>query len=545
MTYSRVLIIGLDGATFDLIDPLIAEAKLPTLARLARLGARGKLRSTVPSHSGPAWSSFATGTGPGKHGIYSFFQRSLTSYTYSPVNSRLVRGETLWQHLGRAGKTVGVMNVPGTFPPTAVNGYMITGMLSPGLDGAFYPPILREEILKQAPDYSVEAITVSDKAEYLKKMYLAIEARKKAALYLMDQHPVDLSVVVFTELDRLQHFFWSDMDPHHPAHDPRAPTELGQAIDMGYIALDQAVNELIEAASTDTLILIISDHGFEGVCKVFYVNKWLAERGYLVLKQRRSGAAAKGARDLLQKIGLWDLARRARNLVPGAAQFRSDNLPYAVDIDWSRTKAAFGPNLGININLQGREPKGIILPGREFEELCQNLTEELEAYIDPESGERIVNKVMRREDVYSGNAVNLAPDLRLMMAKSSAYRGQYAYSPKVSASQSLAYPDKVFGNHAEYGIFMAHGPGVRPGTHLDGAQIIDVAPTVLFAMGLPIPYEMDGRPLIEMFDSTFVQALEKRSHSAVMDSHAIEDVAFDDTEEEQVMDRLRRLGYLE
>jgi len=541
----KVLVIGFDGATFDLIDPLIVEGKLPTFARLVRSGARGRLRSTIPPSSGPAWASFATGMRPGKHGIYSFFQRDYGSYTYPPINSRLIQSETLWQLVSSAGKKAGVVNVPGTFPPTPVNGFMIAGMLSPGLKQAFYPPDLREQVLEQIPDYSVEPLTLADKAEYLEKVKRSIEARKKTALHLLDRYPTDLFVIVFTELDRLQHFFWADMDPNHPAHSPSTSTDLAQAIETGYIVLDQVMEELLEAVGEEVIVFVVSDHGFEGVYKLFCVNKWLADRGFLKLKERRSGSTMQRTKEALQRLGLWKLARRARNLVPKAARLRSENLSYALDIDWERTKAAFGPNLGININLHGREPKGVVLPGQEYEELCDTIRRELESYLDPETGERVVDKVLRREEVHAGDAMELAPDIRLLMAKSSRYRGQYAYSLKVSAPQSLAYPDKIYGNHAEYGIFLACGPGVRAGVQLDGAQIIDVAPTILCAMGLPIPETMDGHPLVEMFDDAFECAQERGRHSAEADSPTDQDAALTEIEEQQVMERLRSLGYLD
>ena len=544
MNSHRVLVIGLDGATFDLIDPLIAEGKLPTLARLVRSGSRSALRSTIPHHSGPAWASFSTGMGPGRHGIYSFFQRAFDSYRYPPVNSTMVRGETLWQLVSRMGRTVGVMNVPGTFPPSSVNGFMITGMLSPGLEQAFYPADLRAQVLEHSPQYSVEVPALSDKVEYLSNVMQSAEARKKAALYLVERFPADLFVVVFTELDRLQHFFWADMDPNHPLHSPSAPADFTRAIETGYIFLDQAVKEIVKAAGEDVIVFLVSDHGFEGVCKLFFVNKWLEDHGYLVLNRRRSGSVLQHSKAALQKLGLWSWARRLGRLAPQSVQLRSENLSYALDIDWERTQAAFGPNLGININLQGREPKGIVSPGQEYERLCNALQAQLESYVDPETGDHVVRKVLRREEVYRGDAVGSAPDLRLVMAESPSCCGRYAYSPKVDASQPLGYSDKVFGNHAEYGIFLACGPGVRAGLQLGDVRIIDVAPTILRAMGLPIPEAMDGRPLSELFDAVSRRD-GKETSSSEEPEPATPDVVFSGKDEEQIIERLRSLGYLD
>jgi len=541
----KVVVIGLDGATFDLIDPWIAEGKLPTLAELLRSGAGGALRSTIPHHSGPAWTSFATGLGPGKHSIYSFFHRDYGSYTYPPVNSRFVRGETLWHLLGRTGKTVGVMNVPGTFPPMPVNGFMITGMLSPNIESAFYPPDLREKVLRQAPEYSVEAIPLADKMAYLDKAKRSIEARTQAALYLLREHSPDLFVAVFTELDRLQHFFWADMDPEHPSHSPETDPELSRAIETGYVALDRAIAALLEAVGEDSIVILMSDHGFEGVYKTFYANRWLMEQGYLMLRDRRSGSAAHRVKGALQKVGLWQLVRKARGRIPQADRFRSENLTYAVDIDWDRTRAAFGPNLGININLQGREPRGIVSPGQEYQDLCSELRHALESWRDPETGGRVVEKVLRREEVYHGDAVELAPDLRLIMARGTLYRGRYAYSPKVVAAGPLAYPDRVFGNHAEFGILVACGPGIRPGARIEGAQIVDVAPTILYAMGLPIPESMDGRPLEALFADGFVPTQEDGAQMMHTSSSFAGESTYSVPEEAQVMERLRSLGYLD
>lgn len=541
----KALVIGLDGATFDLIDPLMAQGKLPTIARLVRGGVRGSLRSTIPHHSGPAWASFATGMNPGKHGVYSFFQRDYDSYTYPPVTSHLVRGETLWQLVSRAGGTVGVVNVPGTFPPRPVNGFMISGMLSPSLKQAFWPAELCEQVLQHAPGYSVEAIPLSDRAEYVEQVGRSIEARKQAALYLLEQYPSDLFVVVFTELDRLQHFFWAEMDPDHPSHSPSTSPQFARAIEEGYIALDQAVQELLEVLDDTVSVFVVSDHGFEGVYKIFYVNSWLADHGYLVLKKGTSGGKVERVKGVLQKLRLWRLARRIWRSIPGVKRFRLKNLSYARDVDWDRTKAAFGPNLGININVQGREPRGIVPPGEEYEELCDALRRELESYVDPETGDRIVARVLRREEIYTGDAVGLAPDLRLLMAKSSVYQGQYAYSPKVGASRTLDQPDGVYGNHAEYGILLACGPEIRAGAQIAGAEMVDVAPTILYALGLSIPEEMDGRPLEGMFSHAFQSTREVSRRAAEGKAPVRDETALTASEEQEVLERLRGLGYVD
>jgi predicted AlkP superfamily phosphohydrolase/phosphomutase len=426
---------------------------------------------------------------------------------------------------------------------------MITGMLSPDLKSACYPEDLYKVIANEVPDYSVEAIPLLDKVEYVHNIRRSIEARTDLSLYLMREYSTDVFVMVFTELDRLQHFFWSDMDSIHPMHSESLP-EIEQAIDAGYIALDNAVSRLLEAVGEETIVLILSDHGFESVFKMFYVNSWLEEHGYLRLKNRQTGSLLASVKKRLQRIGLWKAVRQLGSKVVQMPGLRSGNLSYSMAIDWQHTKAAFGPNLGININVHRREPQGIVSAHEEYESLCYRLQEELESYRDPETGEPVVERVLRREEVYTGEMVEYAPDLRLIMAKSHHYPGQYAYSPKIDPSQVLDYPDKVYGNHAKYGIFIISGRGIRSGLGLQKAEIIDVAPTILRIMGLVVPENMDGRPLSEVFDETGIEQFcsEKQpvdyASAGAFASQSLPDESTD-RQEMQVIKRLRDLGYLD
>jgi predicted AlkP superfamily phosphohydrolase/phosphomutase len=426
---------------------------------------------------------------------------------------------------------------------------MITGMLSPDLKNACYPAGLYEEIKKQVPGYSVEALPLLNKAEYVRNIEESINARTDLGLYLLGKYDPDVFVMVFTELDRLQHFFWADMDPRHPMHTETAP-DIERAIEFGYTALDRAVGRLSEVVDENTLILLLSDHGFEGVFKIFYVNKWLEDRGYLRVKHRQTDSFLNDMKRGLQSVGLWKLVRRLRSKVLKAPRLRSENLSYAVSIDWKHTTAAFGPNLGININKKGRESQGIVSLGEEYQHLCNRLREELEAYRDPETGERVVDKVVSREEVYTGDQVEFAPDLRLIMAKSEHYQGQYAYSPKIGVPDALTYPDKIYGNHDEHGIFVISGPGIRSGLRLNGARMVDVAPTILRVMGLPTSGHMDGRPLCEAFNEIGMKRFmtdeqeQRGARSAVFERNVLEEVTTDE-QESRVIERLRDLGYLD
>jgi predicted AlkP superfamily phosphohydrolase/phosphomutase len=547
MSTPRVLVIGLDGATFDLIEPWVAAGKLPTLARLMQEGTWGRLQSTQPPHSCPAWTSFATGLYPGRHGIYSFLHRQPGSYTLPTVNQRLIQGVPVWQILSQIGRRVGIVNIPLTYPPIAVNGYMISGLLSPGADEAFYPPDLAREVNAALGPYCVEPPPVADRQRYLDLSQTCAEKRLQVATYLLQHHSVDFFAIVFTLLDRLQHFYWAHMDPQHPCHDPQAPPEFQTAIEDGYKLLDRAVDTILPYAGPETTVFLVSDHGFEGVFKMFYPNYWLREQGLLVLQLRRWGKLLDRGKNLIVRLGLQDAARKIKHRVPAMTDVGSTGLSYATDVDWQRTQAVFGPNLGINLNVRGRDPQGIVEPGAEYEQLRDRLIRDMLTIRDPQTNDPVIQAVYRREEIYEGTAVELAPDLRVEMAHSQVYPGQYAYSPQLDSGALLLYPDKVMGNHASQGILIASGYGIRRGARVEGAQIADMAPTMLYAMDAPLPCTMDGRLLADVYDPSY-----RTAHPEQYDEGQPEhptprflDAPASETEDATIRERLRGLGYLD
>ncbi len=538
MARKQVLIIGLDGATLDLIRPWAKEGHLPNLARLMEEGAWGPLHSTIPPNSCPAWTSCTTGVNPGKHGVTSFFERREKSYLLRPVSARSVRTPRVWDLLGERGHTVGILNVPVTYPPRPVNGYMIAGMLAPTLERAVWPPELCRELLSWVPDYRVEAPVLDNPQRYLNDIGRSIDRRCRAALALSKHRPTDFRMVVFTETDRLQHFFWAAMDETHPLHNPMSGQGVEGAIAEGYRLLDEAVGRLVEAAGDETTVLIVSDHGFQPVTRTLFVNAWLEHEGYL-FRRRPSGRA-----QALQKVRRWAvhlgvdrLLRRAKWALAGTREIKAENLAYADGIDWSRTRAALGPNLGINVNLKGRDPLGLVEPGREHETLLEEIREGLLALRDPLFDRPVLQAVLRPEEVYWGEHLDRAPDLLLVPVQEPQEGRVYAYSPRLTWPDILALPDRITGNHAPAGTFIAWGPEIVPG-QVQGLHIWDVSALVLPFFDQPIPAWMDGRPLQEATQTRTAPAGQEPTGQP-------EEPAWSEEEESIVEDRLRALGYLE
>jgi len=538
----KVLVIGLDGVTFDLIEPWVAQGKLPNLGRLMQKGAWGRLQSTQPAHSAPAWTSCVTGVNPGKHGITSFYRWEAEKQRFIPVNALDIHYPALWNIMSTHGKKVGILNLPIGYPPPEMNGYAVSGMMAPDLESACYPASLKDELLSVVPDYEIEAPILPDRRATLEGILHQMEVRETAANYLQECYPTDFTMVVFTGSDRLQHFYWADMDPEHPAHDRLVGQGLGHAIELGYQKLDQAVGRLLERSGDETTVIVLSDHGFLPIYRRFFVNLWLQELGLFALKKQRL-AIIEFFKQWVFRLGLRRFISKVKQRVPGVENLRIQSLSFSA-VDWDRTSTFFGPTMGLSFNLQGREAKGIILPAS-YAELRDRMIHDLKQIQDPQSGELVVSDVQPRESIYHGDAVHLAPDLRIQMAthREGDWLGLYIHQRGLDPGPIIREPGRIHAGHAPEGIFIAYGPNVNASTRIQDAQIVDVAPTVLYAMGLPVPTTMDGKILTDIFVEDHLKS-NPPSYSDDLISHDEQHYTFKEEETELIEERLRDLGYL-
>jgi predicted AlkP superfamily phosphohydrolase/phosphomutase len=482
-----------------------------------REGAWGRLRSTVPPVTFPAWTSFMTGTGPGQHGIFDFTRRVPGTYQIEFVNATYRRRPTIWRILSDAGRRVGVMGVPATYPPEPLNGFQISGFDAPvavGIDRSFvYPPALYDEIRREVGEYrTTDFQEVRIGPGWHRMAYRSIldvlAVKQDIASYLLQREPWDCFMVLFGEADTVSHHFWLYHDPASPRY-PVQPGlgEFGDAIRTVYRRLDEAVGAL-RALAPDASVLIVSDHGFGGAGdKAVYINRRLAECG--LLRFRRRGITTVGA-DAAKRLalrlpaGLQERAFRLAGPWAGALESRSR----FAGIDWAGTRAFSeeqNTNPGVWINAQRGEPQGT-LPPDEYESTCDAAIEALTTWRDPVTGQAVVTRARRREDVYQGPYVADAPDIVVEFALD----GGYSYAVQGSGGRpgpSVRVLDRsehlgakgqgMNGTHRPEGVLLLAGPGVRSGIQLHGARIIDVAPTALHLLGLPVPSYMDGRVLTE------------------------------------------------
>lgn len=472
-TEEKVLVIGLDGADWDVMEPLLAEGQMPNLAGLMEDGRHGNLTTTFPIESPVAWTSMTTGTTPGKHGIYGFIHRDGGAFV--PTTAEDVRVPRVWDRVGETGQVV-VMNVPQTFPPQQVNGSLVGGYLSLPDVGYTYPEGLQEEIEREG--YEIEALNGSfedvGKDRFLDRLPVVVEKRTDAAERLLNRTDWRLGFVVYTGLDRLQHYTWSDMEED---------TEYGDAILDHYALLDEQIGRLVEQAGENTTVLVVSDHGFGPLRKNIYLNTWLQQNGYMELKTGDGGGGGffgitqQQVVDVLARFGILEPVKAVAEFLgfnPGA----SLPSPGLSDIDVAASQAYAG-NFGGKIHLTASVPE------TERDALLTEISDGLRSITDPDTGEPVFEAVHRAEDVYTGDRED-APDLILEP------RPGYRAVGFLGRRAVVKEPPLKTGTHTRDGIYVLTVPGEGGDAH-----ITDITPTILDALGLEPLDGMDGTSLLK------------------------------------------------
>jgi predicted AlkP superfamily phosphohydrolase/phosphomutase len=546
------LLVGLDGATFTVLDRLVAEGTMPYLGTLLASGCSAPLRTVVPPLTPPAWTSLVTGVSPGRHGIFDFVrvtraeerehdlvaagapvhgQRSGPGpeLQYRMATSTDVTAQTLWSLASEAGRRVVTLNFPVGIPPEQVNGIVIPGFAPwRHLRRVVWPPSFYDE-LRELPGFRPEELVFDIEAERraIQELgqeeyadWIAFHVRREerwleVVTHVLAREHFDLAAILFDGVDKLQHICWRFIDT-----DPDAPRPVWEqrVVDQcrGYFRrLDDVLAETVRAAGPEARVFIASDHGFGPTEQLFYVNAWLAEQGLLTW--------APGVRhDDDQRVGLDEITRSS------AALF-----------DWSRTSVAAltsGSN-GLYVNV-ARRPGEAGVPLEEYDAFCDSLRHAL-LHVSGPDGEPVVAEVLRREEVFEGPHLRRAPDLTLRLR-------DHGFVSVLNAADPVLPRRERLGTHHPLGVFAATGPGVSAAGRMDTLSILDVAPAVLHSLGLPVPCDLEGRFPDEVYDPALLATrppepgppTRPRTESAPGEAART-------AGEEQVIDRLMALGYLE
>jgi predicted AlkP superfamily phosphohydrolase/phosphomutase len=372
----------------------------------------------------------------------------------------------------------------------------------------------------------------------------------------MKKEDYGLFIMVVGATDRAHHDWWMYIDPEHPAYDPKEAERYGDLILEVYKSADACVGKFLDAIDEDTNVIVMSDHG-GGAHPKYYFNTNYVLRTLNMLKssdkagkaQSRLKAAFKQFyRTKIRRFPYLEKVYRSlpQSLKKVATNLDSQTMMNLDAIDWKRTKAyrfpMYPPVEGVMINVVGRQAEGCVQPGEEYETLRTRILEEVRNLRDPKTGEPIVLEAYRREEIYNGERLETAPDLILVTQDD--YKGGTSIDELVS-DVPLDVLLKLSGVHRMDGILLAQGPHIRKNAPLEKAGIIDVAPTILYMLDMPIPSDMDGKPLTALFEEVYAQQTE----ASYTDERKHEDVASDEygyseEEEESVRLKLEALGYL-
>ncbi|MFI5421323.1 MAG: alkaline phosphatase family protein [Nitrososphaerales archaeon] len=528
---------GIDGAPFDLVKSWAYRGELPNIRTLLNDGAFGELKSVLDI-TPPAWSSIYTGKNAGQHGIFDFLHHNPGTYDFTPANSSMRDSEDIWETLSAHGLKVGVVNAPLTFPVRAVNGFLISGFLTPGEGVDYtYPVSLKNEIKRIVPDFrpsSANELQLNlNKDAYVENVSQELENLSKVSKYLLEKGDYDFFAVFISETDHVQHWFWENM----LLKDGKTKDQEDRYCDVilnTYKTTDRIVGELLEGIDDDTTVILVSDHGGTYLQRFFQANYFLHSIGMLNFKTNFKSTLRQALYDRGITQRLYQFLQ-SQKLFLLQVLIRPITLSFS-DIDWERTSAYSAGYGQIYLNLKGRDPKGIV-PQQRFGELRNFIIEKLNKIRDPESGKSPVEAAYRKEEIFSGKHIDEAPDIQLVMSD--------GYEPFPWA----AIADRLFtkrgarsGTHNTHGMIILKGKEIRKG-RLEGASVLDVAPTILGIMKVPIPSDYDGKILDNALRPEFIEA-NPIQFSKTERKETREQYELTEKETEKIEENLRSLGYI-
>lgn len=515
----RLLIIGLDGADYFIFNSFLSKGLMPHLDHIVSRGCYGQLISTIPPATPVAWRSLASGVDPGKHGVFGFTSMDREYGTLETTMLRKDPNAKLWHILGELGWRVGVLNFPYYFPPDQVEPFFVSGFGSPESSDYTYPATLRKDLGK---DYRVQYSIRPDldPIGFLEEVRSITHQRVNATLRLMHTYDLNAIWVTFMTLDWIQHHFW----------------EQHEILEEFHALVDEAIGRLLgESGWDDAAVLIVSDHGFKRVKQEIWLNVFLRNQGYLHLRQGTTAVRSKAfqlaltASRMLRRFGINLREIISEQHISQMINIRPD---FVAQIDWSKTLAYSMGYLGdVWLNVGDPEKR---------HRLRGTLKADLLGLKNPETGKPVIEKVVYREELYAGPHAEEAPDL---VAIPSEDESGYAFNCWVLEESNWIGKCRKQADHAPSGIFVHSAEGVCKGCSVSELNIIDVVPTLLYSLNLPIPVEIDG----EIAYRAFTEEKTARSTPQYRDyiSCSVQQGHLTIAEEAEVIERLRGLGYVE
>ena len=543
---TRAVVIGLDGVAWHLLEPLIEQGVMPRLGALRDKGSAGTLKSTIPTYTPPAWTSAITGVNPGRHGIFGFYEGNAQSERKDLMHSGKIKSPTIWEMVNAQSGRAGIYNLPLSYPPRPLDGWMVSGMMTPGYGerlqgiatwrdpgGDDRSQELERLITQWAPGYVVDVSANWEQdwrdAALCNRMLASLQQRYQVLEGLIEVDPPEVVFCVLEAPDRLQHVYYRYMDPAEQMYRSPEAERLRPAIARCFEAMDRIVGLLADYAGTDGGVIVCSDHGFTAWEVSVHTNALLERWGYLKLKQRARAMQTRAAR------GLVPVAKR---FLPAKVAREAKGRTFSA-IDWTRTKAFASPipQQGVFVNLRERERFGVVA-GEDLAAIKDEIAGRFESLAGPD-GKPVTDRVWRSEEVFHGDALDGAPDV-LPVLKGHRYELDDEIFHRQPFTDHRHLPRGV--HHAD-GVVVLAGPGIDASATIE-ASIMDVTPTLLYLAGLKVPDDLDGSVVTQAFHRDYLRARPVETMPALSSRRRDESSPYSEEEEAVIEESLRGLGYL-
>ncbi len=504
MSDNKILLIGIDGGTWTTLQPAIDNGSMPCLANLMQKGASGILESTLPAITPAAWSSFQTGRLPGQHGVYDFVNWDNTRKKAVTINSTLL-SNTMWELASKAGKKVGVLNVPVTYPPKSINGEIVAGLFSPDTDSEFTSPAdFRPKLLNAVSGYDIlnqrnNAVYPSQTSvkDFVNIMNQNLDWRLDAARFMISQNDYDLFMVHYHASDIVQHGLWGFMDPSHKLYDQEKQKYI---FDNFYNHLDSNIEKTIQTftqkCGQEPYVFIISDHGFQSNLMQINMAQWLLENNFIDQEYiNHMVSQKKKPKKLLTSAKKLGIGKLVRKIMPDNAVEKIEhktNLknPYR-DYNYSGSKVVYSGGCQYAfIHFLDENNKSTL-----FEEMKNKLM----MLKDPNTGEAVVEQILTRSEAFPGEKNSLMPDMTLVV------KDKWSFVFDTESKQSIEpvsfQKAKHVGTHHKNGILITSGNNIKPAIKVN-AHITDIAPTVISLLNIQTDVPIfNGKPLSNIWDN--------------------------------------------
>jgi predicted AlkP superfamily phosphohydrolase/phosphomutase len=508
----KLLVIAVAEATFDLIIPWMEEGELPVFKKLFEEGTTGKLRSSFPMITPQMWGNILTGKNSGQHGLFDFWQRG-NDGNFKEVNGSQVKSKPIWNILSENGLSSGIVNIPFTYPPQKIKGFMISGEDAPGAHRSIANPnSIYEEIVKEFGRYRLKDIFPGgrNKEDYLTLVEEDVKKQTDVLAYLIENKNWDFFMTFYSATAITQHYFWKDMKSQNNIYK--------DVIKTAYKSVDNAIDRLMKAAGPGTNVFVISECGAGPLTSGIQINTWLQKEGFLTFKRMsnvsNSDVKQKSFKESFIRSKVAGFRKNVQGLIPKPWYFFANKNVHWLkswiqtylagsDIDWNKTYAfSRGKEGDIFINLKGRDPNGIVEQER-YDKVREEIIKKLSTLTNPSDGMPVVGKIYKREELYAGPYVEFAPDL-LIEFEDNAYMPSENDKNKDSIfverwRENMNWPTS--GSHRVDGILLTKGPDISRNKEINNARIIDMTPTWLKLLNQEVPDDMEGQVITDLFNN--------------------------------------------